>query len=278
MAQRSAPRCQDAPASESPSSRFEQCPNRHRESSRSTRQKLLAEAQRPNHSAKAVPFAAGRPGLPAQKNAAMACPWSRAFGTRTCLAAYHLYRGRVLVGARFKRGVDFCLITIEPITPQNIFLFKTVRLCALEDAPHAFSATYAEESQFADADWRQRAERMNGQRGAGFLAMDGDQACGMVGSLLDSSDGTRAQLVSMWTAPAHRHRGIGRLLVNEVLRWAHLRGVHTLLLMVTSNNEPAMRFYERLGFTRTGRTEPYPNDPGVIEYEMLRPVVAAEDP
>lgn len=148
MAQRSAPRCQDAPASESPSSSFEQCPNRHRESSRSTRQKLLAEAQRPNHSAKAVPFATGRPGLPAQNNAAMAGPWGRAFGTRTCFAAYHLYRGRVLVGARFKRGVDFCLITIEPITPQNVFLFKTVRLCALEDAPHAFSATYAEESQF----------------------------------------------------------------------------------------------------------------------------------
>jgi ribosomal protein S18 acetylase RimI-like enzyme len=47
--------------------------------------------------------------------------------------------------------------------------------------------------------------------------------------------------------------------------------------MVTSNNEPAIRFYERLGFTRTGRTEPYPNDPGVIEYEMLRPILAASD-
>lgn len=179
--------------------------------------------------------------------------------------------------ARFKRGVEFSLITIEPITPQNVFLFKTVRLCALEDAPQAFSATYAKESQFADAEWLQRAERMNGQRGAGFLAMDGDHACGIVGAFLDSNDRTRAQLVSMWTAPTHRHRGIGRLLVNEVLRWAHLRGADTLLLMVTSNNEPAIRFYERLGFTRTGRTEPYPNDPGVIEYEMLRAILAASD-
>jgi len=31
-----------------------------------------------------------------------------------------------------------------------------------------------------------------------------------------------------------------------------------LQLMVTSNNEPANRFYQRLGFTETGRTEPYP--------------------
>jgi len=33
-----------------------------------------------------------------------------------------------------------------------------------------------------------------------------------------------------------------------------------------------MAFYERLGFIRTGRTEPYPNDPALIEYEMSRPV------
>lgn len=169
------------------------------------------------------------------------------------------------------------LITIEPITPENAFLFKTVRLSALKDAPHAFSATYAKESEFADAEWLQRAEQMNGQMGAGFLAMDGDQACGIVGSFLDSNDRTRAQLVSLWTAPTHRHRGIGRRLVSEVLRWAHLRGAHTLLLMVTSNNEPAIRFYERLGFTRTGRTEPYPNDPRVIECEMSRPILAAPD-
>jgi len=76
----------------------------------------------------------------------------------------------------------------------------------------------------------------------------------------------------MWTAPAHRQRGIGGLLVNGILGWAGPRGVRTLQLMVTSNNEPAILFYQRLGFTRTGRTEPYPNDPAVIEYEMSRPI------
>jgi len=45
-----------------------------------------------------------------------------------------------------------------------------------------------------------------------------------------------------------------------------------LLLMVTSNNDPAIRFYERLGFTKTGRTEPYPNDPNIFEYEMSQPI------
>lgn len=164
------------------------------------------------------------------------------------------------------------MIVIEPITAQNFGLFKTVRLLALQDAPYAFSATYAKESQFDDAEWLRRVERMNGERGIGFLAMDGTAGCGIVGAFLDANDATRAQLVSMWTAPAHRQRGVGRLLVSEVLAWARLRNARTLLLMVTSNNEAAMRFYEKLGFTCTGRTEPYPNDPAVLEYEMSLPI------
>ena len=112
------------------------------------------------------------------------------------------------------------MITIQPITPLNASLFKAVRLSALRDAPYAFSSTYARESQLADCEWLARAERMSGDRGSGFLAMDGDIACGIVGSLLDQNDQTRAQLVSMWTAPTYRQQGIGRLLVNEVVNWA----------------------------------------------------------
>jgi ribosomal protein S18 acetylase RimI-like enzyme len=164
------------------------------------------------------------------------------------------------------------VIAIKPVTPLNAFIFKAVRLRALQNAPHAFGSTYGKESQFADSEWLARVERMNGERGAGFLAMDGEAACGIAGAFLDQNDPTRVQLISMWTAPARRQQGIGRLLVNEVLHWAHRRNARTLLLMVTSNNEPAIRFYERLGFTRTGRTEPYPNDPAVLEYEMSRPI------
>ncbi len=165
------------------------------------------------------------------------------------------------------------MIAIKPVTPLNVVIFKAVRLRALQDAPHAFGSTYGKESQFADSEWLVRVERMNGERGAGFLAMDGETACGIAGSFLDENDPTRAQLISMWTAPTYRQQGIGRLLVKEVLHWAYRRNARTMLLMVTSNNEPAIRFYERLGFTRTGRTEPSPNDPAVLEYEMSRPIL-----
>jgi ribosomal protein S18 acetylase RimI-like enzyme len=164
------------------------------------------------------------------------------------------------------------MITVEPITSRNIVSFRDVRLRALLEDPYGFSATYAQECQLSADDWVKRAERWNGEKGIGLLAIDGDTACGIVGAFLDEEDPKRAQLISMWTAPTHRERGVGRLLVDEVARWAHGREACVLQLMVTSVNHGAMGFYERLGFTPTGRTSPYPNDLDVIEYEMARPI------
>ena len=164
------------------------------------------------------------------------------------------------------------MITVRRITRLNVNDFKTIRLRALQDAPQAFGSTYKREVQFTDAEWLARVERWNGEGGVGFLAIDGAEGCGIAGSLLDPHDATRAELVSMWTAPTHRRRGIGRLLVNQVLNWANSAKARTLVLMVTSGNEAAIRFYERLGFATTGRTWPYPNDPAVIEQEMCRSI------
>lgn len=143
-----------------------------------------------------------------------------------------------------------------------------MRLQALRDTPTAFGSTYAEESAFTEADWARRVERWSGEQGIGFLAIDGDRPCGIAGALIEPC--RHAQLVSMWTAPEDRRRGVGRLLVDAVTGWAVSRGVLVLRLMVTSCNEAAMAFYDSLGFTRTGRTEPYPNDPALIEWELAR--------
>ena len=164
------------------------------------------------------------------------------------------------------------MVLIEPVTLGNLALFKETCLRALSDTPSAFGSTYARESQFTDEESRNRVLRWNGEKGIGILALDNGATCGIAGCFLDSDTLSRAQLISMWTAPSHRHLGIGRRLVEEVAAWARNRGATNLLLLVTSTNEPAKRFYERLGFLRTGRTEPHPNDPALVEYEMARPL------
>ena len=61
----------------------------------------------------------------------------------------------------------------------------------------------------------------------------------------------------------------GRLM-NEVEHWAEGLAISELHLHVTSNNSTAQNFYEKCGFTRTGITQPYQNDPALFEYEMAK--------
>jgi ribosomal protein S18 acetylase RimI-like enzyme len=164
------------------------------------------------------------------------------------------------------------LITIVPVTRDNLETFKKVRLEALRESPRAFGSTYEREVAFTEEEWLKRLERWNGERGIGFLAMDGEVGCGMAGALVEEEDGSRATLVSMWTAPEHRKSGVGKMLVNAVLEWAETRGVKIVDLLVTGINHKAIGFYERLGFVKTGRTQAYPIDPTIMEFEMARRV------
>jgi len=164
------------------------------------------------------------------------------------------------------------LTILHQITPDMALLYKKVRLRALQDSPSAFGSTYLRESQFTDEEWDARARNVDGKRAVGYLAVDGEEYCGIAACFLDETELQKADLVSMWVAPEYRKAGVGRLLVDAIVRWAADRGVESLRLMVTSRNDAAIEFYKRLGFSMTGRTEPYPNDPALFEYEMVKPI------
>jgi ribosomal protein S18 acetylase RimI-like enzyme len=161
---------------------------------------------------------------------------------------------------------------LQRISSENVWTYKHVRLRALQDTPTAFGSTYARESEFSDHEWIARAARVDGEKAIGFLAMDGREACGVVAAFIDREDPQVATLVSMWVAPTHRRSGVGRLLVEAILDWAATRDVTTVRLQVTSNNDGAQRFYERLGFTFTGTAEPHPHVSNLTELEMVREV------
>jgi ribosomal protein S18 acetylase RimI-like enzyme len=162
------------------------------------------------------------------------------------------------------------MIKLAQIGPTNAPVFKNIRLRALQDAPSAFSSTYADESKLTDADWLKRASQWSGADAVAYLAMDAGSAVGIAAGVLDRTDPTRATLISMWVEPAHRRLGIGRILVDAIVTWARAQNVLYLGLMVTSNNDRALQFYQSLGFARTGRSATYRNDPALREYEMRR--------
>lgn len=152
-------------------------------------------------------------------------------------------------------------------------MFKDVRLRALKDTPLAFSSTYAKESQFPDEEWVRRSHRWNGEEAILYLAYDdadSKRACGIAGCFAEDEDGVpRAHVISMWVDPQYRRAGVGSLLIDGLKTWARERGLRGLTLLVTSVNEGAIDFYERIGFQKSGEIKPYPNDSSLFEYEML---------
>jgi ribosomal protein S18 acetylase RimI-like enzyme len=162
------------------------------------------------------------------------------------------------------------MIAIEPLKVEAAFILKDLRLRALLDTPSAFSSTYEKEAAFSDQDWRDRAIQWSGGGAITYIARDDGDTCGIVGAFRDPDDAGRAHLVSMWVAPAYRGRGVGENLVRAIFDWARRNAIHAVQLLVTSNNDAALRFYQRLDFRLTGKSTPHVNDSALSDDEMIR--------
>jgi ribosomal protein S18 acetylase RimI-like enzyme len=147
---------------------------------------------------------------------------------------------------------------------------RDIRLAALQESPSAFGSTYARESAWPEAKWRDwTAESEKATDQILFLAFDGDQCVGIAGGY--DNEGKTARVIAMWVSPAARGRGIGELLVNAVVDWARSIGREVVDLHVTVGNTAAERLYRRLGFIPTGRGEPLPSDASyMLDHMELR--------
>ncbi len=186
-------------------------------------------------------------------------------------------------------------IVVRRIQPDDSPVLKSVRLAALLDSPSAFASSYEKELAWSDDQWSVRVKQgSSGDSSITFLAwMDeggpqqargvdrsdkrsvaspADRPVGLVSAFVSDGPMTEVELVSMWTSPAVRGEGAGRLLVEAVLKWAaeiHARSVN---LWVTTGNEAAEGLYQSVGFDQTGDHQPLPSDPCKDETRMTRAV------
>ncbi len=157
-------------------------------------------------------------------------------------------------------AVDIESVRIHQLTPEDWARFRSIRLLALAEAPHAFGSTLAEAQSRTDQLWREiLAARTQ------FVASADGQELGTVGIAPESG---AAHVVSMWVAPEARGTGVADLLVRAVIEWATANRLPAIGLEVSEGNAPAERLYHRHGFRRTGVTGPIsPEDPR-LEFEM----------
>jgi ribosomal-protein-alanine N-acetyltransferase len=88
--------------------------------------------------------------------------------------------------------------------------------------------------------------------------------------------GDAADIMTIATAPAHQGHGIGRLLLDELVRRARLHGAEALLLEVRSDNTAARSLYDRNGFDVISVRRRY-YQPGDVDALVMRRLLAKED-
>lgn len=146
-------------------------------------------------------------------------------------------------------------------------LLRDVRLRALADSPTAFASTLEREEAFDDTVWR---DRMHPRTGLKTIVLDGEEPVGLIGGYVaPDADDRSVEVVSMWVAPTARRRGVGSLLVADVLGWADAVGRPYVQLWVVADNDAARRLYQRHGFALTGQSQPLPSRPDALELQMV---------
>jgi ribosomal-protein-alanine N-acetyltransferase len=79
-----------------------------------------------------------------------------------------------------------------------------------------------------------------------------------IGGYIITCTGSKdSELASIAVEPRDRLRGLGRAMLDESLAQLRSRRVSTWWLMVATDNQPAMHFYENYGFVRTRRSKGY---------------------
>jgi RimJ/RimL family protein N-acetyltransferase len=140
--------------------------------------------------------------------------------------------------------VDAAQIQIRRLTPADAALYRDIRLEGLRSDPEAFGSTFETENARPPTFF---SERLDGS--ASFGAFDESGIVGIAGLLIREGrkEAHKGLLVGMYVRPSARRAGVGRRLVETIIEFAHQR-VELIQLAVVSDNEPARRLYERLGF------------------------------
>jgi ribosomal protein S18 acetylase RimI-like enzyme len=70
----------------------------------------------------------------------------------------------------------------------------------------------------------------------------------LIGTVMVGSDGHRGWVYYLTVSTAHQRVGLGSELMRAAEEWLREKGAVKVQLMVRSENEPAMIFYERVGY------------------------------
>ena len=165
------------------------------------------------------------------------------------MVSHALYRGSM-------PGPTFSIrTTVESDWPQ----VRELRIENATDNPISYGATLETTLSMTEDDRRLRARCGEADDATCLVAIDDDTGrwVGMMSAQTGDEGGPEPVLTGVYVTPDFRGRqqGVADALLAGVLAWAEVRSVR-LRLYVNEHAAPARRFYDRHGFTPTGRSRP----------------------
>ncbi|QUL54844.1 GNAT family N-acetyltransferase [Paenibacillus tritici] len=147
---------------------------------------------------------------------------------------------------------------IRTLAPSDAESYRALRLQSLQQHPEAFLSSYESEVKLSTETTRIKLDSSDEHFTLGAF-LDGEQRLVGMATLFRESRPKiqhKAHVYAVYVDPDARKHGTGRALMLELIARAKAApGLELLTLTVTSNNVPAKRLYESLGFIRYG-TEP----------------------
>jgi ribosomal protein S18 acetylase RimI-like enzyme len=155
---------------------------------------------------------------------------------------------------------------IERIRADQAEVLRSLRLSGIEDAPVAFGPRRAEIEARPTQYWADHVTRYaQSDEAATFILYRAGRAVGMTGAYLEGGRRDHAFICNMWVDPVFRRGGAGARLVDTANRWLAEQGAERINAWVVETNEPAMRFYDTLGFVKTSQFRAMPYCPELRE-------------
>ena len=110
-------------------------------------------------------------------------------------------------------------------------------------------------------------EQLDKRGELGWVIADGKK---VVGFLVARAVVAEAEILNLCIAPEKRRSGLAEALLNEAVAELRRTRVDRLFLEVRESNTPAISFYEKHNFSKTGRRPGYYRDPDEAAVLMMK--------
>jgi ribosomal protein S18 acetylase RimI-like enzyme len=141
---------------------------------------------------------------------------------------------------------------IRQLHLRDAEVYFALRLEALKTNPEAFGSSYEEEKDYPIS---RTENRLTDSASYVFGAFAENHLIGVLTLMKDTKQkmSHRGHLYAAYVTPIHRGKGVGKQLVKIAINKAQeLREIEQLYLEVVSDNIPAKKLYESLGFETYG--------------------------